>query len=179
MKLEDEMSMDFGVLSFLEGRGWLPAAKKIWKNQMEDRLTKLRGSKEYREVHCGRMMAWGGMSAGRPQRRSNMSLAQEHLGWQVTMQSWDHACHLAAHGTAEELKGIVGVPEEFIKQRANIVAVFTDQVPIWLARSARCRRIVFADHEQVSDSKQSTKVRAGRIDQRGTRAPGVGDSLSG
>ena len=48
---------------------------------------------------------------------------------------------------------MVGAPEEFIKQRKNIVAVFTDQVPIWLARSSRSRRTFFANHENVKNSK--------------------------
>ena len=104
------------------------------------------------------------MSVGRPQRRSNMSLAQEKLGWIATMQSWDWAVHMAAHGTEEDLKGVVGVPKDFVEQRnaGNIVAVFSDQVPIWLARSSRARRSVFADHEKVRNSKESKKARAGK-----------------
>ena len=160
--LFDQMQMEVDVLQYVENRGCLPAESKAWKAEVLERIDKLQKSPAYLDVHLTRLMSWAGMSLGRPQRRSNMTLDQEKLGWKVTMQSWDHICHVAAHGTAEDLRGLVGVPEEFIKQRENIVAVFEDQVPTWLARQLKQRLTVFASHEKVKDSKQSKKAKKGQ-----------------
>ena len=88
-----------------------------------------------------------------------MTLQQEFLGWKVTMQSWDFTMHLAAHGTEEDLKSVVAVPKDFIKHRKELALVFTDQVPVWLARKKA--KVVFAEHEKVKSSRHSKKMKGG------------------
>ena len=88
-----------------------------------------------------------------------MTLQQEFLGWKVTMQSWGFTMHLAAHGTEEDLKSVVAVPKDFIKHRKELALVFTDQVPVWLARKKA--KVVFAEHEKVKSSRQSKKAKGG------------------
>ena len=73
------------------------------------------------------------------------------------MCSWDRAVWLASCGSADQLKGEVAVPEDFLKHRKEVALVFTDQVPVWIARQNQ--RKVFAAHEKVKDSKQSAKLR--------------------
>ena len=88
-----------------------------------------------------------------------MTLDQEFLGWKVTMQSLDRAVHLAAHGTEADLENLVAVPKDFIKSRKHFALVFTDQVPVWIARQKK--KVVFAEREQATDSKQSKKLKGG------------------
>ena len=134
ISLEDQLTLEIEVLQFLLNRDALQPEQIVWLDEVRERLEKLKASRQYRDVHIQRLMSWAGMSVGRPQRRSGLSLTQEKLGWQVTMNSWDRAIWLAAHGSEEELKGHVSVPEEFIKQREKVVIVCSDQVPVWIAR---------------------------------------------
>jgi len=88
-----------------------------------------------------------------------MTLQQEFLGWKVSMQSWDFTMRLAANGTEEDLSSVVAVPKDFIKNRQQLALVFTDQVPVWIARQKK--KVVFAEHDTVSRSKQSKKAKGG------------------
>ena len=162
LNLEDQMMLEIEVLKYLQNRRVLKPNKVLWLHEIEDRLKKLRESKNYREVYLLRLQSWAGMSSGKPQRRSSMSLAQEKLGWEVSMNSWDRAIWLAAFGTAKDLQGQISVPEEFIKQRKQVVIVASDQVPIWIARQGAAARTVFAGYEKVRNSKQSKKATGGK-----------------
>ena len=167
INLQDQMTMEIEVLRYLQKRGKLHAPQLVWLGELEDRLMKLRSSRGYREVYLARLQSWAGMSAGRPQRRSSMSLAQEKLGWQVSMNSWDRAIWLAAFGSEEDLRGQVAIPQDFMKQRKNIAIVTSDQVPIWVARQGH--RTVFAAHEKVRDSKSSKRTAGERREIRDIR----------
>ena len=164
LQVEDQLGLEIEVLKFLNNRKVLEAPQIVWLAEVEDRLSKLRENRKYREVYVNRLMAWGGMSVGRPSRRSSMTLSQEKLGWQVTMNSFDRAVWLAAHGSSEELKGHVAVPKDFINRRSQIAIIMTDQVPVWVARLSQ--RTVFAGHEKVQNSKQSKNL-VGEEDQAG------------
>ena len=77
------------------------------------------------------------------------------------MKSWGRALWLAGAAPEDQLKNVVAVPADFIKHRKEVALIFTDQVPIWVARQGR--RQVFAAHEKVRSSKESRKVRDEKI----------------
>ena len=43
----------------------LESQQQVWLDEIDDRLVKLVESKQHRDVHMARLMAWGGMSVGR------------------------------------------------------------------------------------------------------------------
>ena len=52
------------------------------------------------------------------------------------------------------------MPADFVKYRKSAALVFTDQVPVWIAREGR--RTVFAAHEKVRHSKESRAATGGK-----------------
>ena len=77
------------------------------------------------------------------------------------MNSWDRALWLAGAAPEDQLKNVVAVPADFIKHRKEVALIFTDQVPVWVARQGQKK--VFAAHEKVRSSKESRKVRGGHV----------------
>jgi hypothetical protein len=129
LKFRDAVALEIKFLQFWHKDGKLPADQVVWLEELTDRLVLLDGSPRYRTVYVDRLMAWGSMNVGHPSRISSMTLAEEYVGWMVSMKSWDQALHIAGLGTAQDLKGVVACPEDFIKHRKDIALVFGDQVP--------------------------------------------------
>ena len=50
----------------------------------------------------------------------------------LSWQAWDHLVDTIARGSADELRGYVSEPEEFITNRAKIAIVAQDAVPVYL-----------------------------------------------
>ena len=92
------------ILQFLRNRKVLEVPQVVWFEEVEDRLLKLTGNKNYMDLHLARLMGWAGMSVGRPTRRSSMTLSQEDLGWQATMDTWGRAIWMAVCGSSEQLE---------------------------------------------------------------------------
>ena len=86
------------------------------------------------------------------------------------MSSWDRALWLAGAAPEDQLKNVVAVPADFIKHRKEVALIFTDQVPIWVARQGH--RQVFAAHEKVRSSKESGKVRDEKVRRINELQPG-------
>jgi hypothetical protein len=129
LKFNDAVALEIKFLQYWEAEGQLPADQVVWLKELQHRLQLLEANAKYRDVYVDRMMSWGSMKVGRPSRTTSMTLAEEQVGWKVTMKSWDQAIFLAGLGTAKDLKGVVACPEEFIKNRKDIALVFGDQVP--------------------------------------------------
>ena len=110
-------------------------------------------------MYINRIVKFAGMQVGRPSRYTSMTLAQEKIGWQISMRSWDYAVWLAGLATADQLRGHVALPAQFIEHRKEVALVMTDQVPVWLKIGQR--KIVFAKHEVVKNSSKSKKFKEG------------------
>ena len=157
------------LLQHWDDRGQLPADKKVWLHHIRERLQKLDASRKYRDGYVLKIIDWSGMKVGTPSRKTSMTLAQEKLGWELSMRSFDRAIWLAGVGMAEDLKGQVALPEQFILHRKNCALVFTDQIPVWVKIGRR--KIVFAEHESASSSKEARKLAGGATgDQRVSHA---------
>ena len=162
------------LLQHWDDRGQLLADKKVWLQHIRERLQKLDASRKYRDGYVLKIIDWSGMKVGTPSRKTSMTLAQEKLGWELSMRSFDRAIWLASVGMAEDLKGQVALPEQFILHLKNCALVFTDQIPVWVKIGRR--KIVFAEHESASSSKDAMKLAGGPWEisesrARGHRAP--------
>ena len=159
LQFKDLAEKEIEVLQHLEDKDALPADRKVYKTELKDRLEKLESNPKYMTVYIYRIMKFAGMQVGRPSRYTTMTLAQEKIGWQISMRSWDHAVWLAGLGTADQLRGHVALPAQFIDHRKEVALVMTDQVPVWLKIGQR--KIVFAKHEVVKNSRNSNKFKEG------------------
>jgi hypothetical protein len=129
LKFHDNVSLEIKFLQYWESAGQLPVPQQVWLKELQHRLNILAENQKYREVYIDRLMAWGSMRVGRPSRTTSMTIEEEKVGWKITMKSWDQAVFLAGLGTAADLKGVVALPEEFVKRRKDIALVFGDQAP--------------------------------------------------
>ena len=69
------------------------------------------------------------MKIGRPSRYTEMTLNQEKIGWQISMQGFAYAVWLAAFGDAQDLKLFIADVPRFMESREMTTLVFADQVP--------------------------------------------------
>jgi hypothetical protein len=152
-KFRDQCQLEILLLEHVMAKGTLKADRQVWLSTMKGRLLKLDQSRKYRDIYLQRLMLWGGMKVGRPSRLTSMTIAEEKLGWQVTMKSWDYALWLAGLASVEDLRGHVALPQQLVDRRKDVALVFSDQVPVWLKIGQR--KIVLAGHEQVLNSKRS------------------------
>ena len=147
------------LLQHWDDRGQLPADKKVWLQHIRERLQKLDASRKYRDGYVLKIIDWSGMNVGTPSRKTSMTLAQEKLGWELSMRSFDRAIWLAGVGMAEDLKGQVALPEQFILHRTTCALVFTDQIPVWVKIGRR--KMTCAEHESASSSKDAMRLAGG------------------
>ena len=117
LQFKDLAEKEIEVLQHLEDKDALPADRKVYKTELKDRLEKLERNPKYMTVYLYRIMKFAGMQVGRPSRYTTMTLAQEKIGWQISMRSWDYAVWLAGLGTADQLRGHVALPAQFIDHR--------------------------------------------------------------
>ena len=77
LKFQDEAQLEIEILQILNEKKVLDYPQIAWLEELQERIQKLKESKVYRQTYVDRLMAWGEMSVGRPQRRSSMSLEQD------------------------------------------------------------------------------------------------------
>ena len=159
-KFKDVVNLEIKLLQHFQDKGKLPADQSVWLEELKQRLAKLEASSKYQDMYIGRLAEWAGIRFGAPSRCTSMSLPQEKLGWEVSMKSYDHALWLATLGSAEDLRGHVALPQQFVEHRKDLVLAFSDQVPVWLKLGVG-KQIAFAAHELVKSSHRSKKFKEG------------------
>jgi hypothetical protein len=66
------------------------------------------------------------------QRITGLSTTQESARMKAGWLAFDRALWLAAAGSLEDLQGLVALPDLWVRDRARLVLLFSDQVPVWL-----------------------------------------------
>ena len=99
--------------------------------KMQKRVHDLSNSYRYRISFTRRMLESLHLKVLKPQRLVLLTPEEEKARAHVTWQGFDEVMWLAAYGSEEDLRGLVVDPKEFIKDRKDIVMIFTDQVPYW------------------------------------------------
>ena len=92
---------------------------------------------------------------------SNITQLESQVRCQLTWQEFDRVLWLCTLSSFEEFEKEASVvsPQDFCKNRSQLVIGFSDQVPLWA--KAPGRKAVFAEHETLSsaDSKDFSEIR--------------------
>ena len=112
------------------------------------RFARWRESESYRKTAIADVLRKIGASSYKPQRVTSLDAAEEKLRARLTWQSFDSALHLAAFGTADELKTFVAKPENFVRHRHGLVLTFSDQIPFWVKIGSGNQ--MYARNEKIS-----------------------------
>jgi hypothetical protein len=91
----------------------------------------------------------------KPQRVSTLTLQEEQVRTELTLQNFDHQLWLCAFADLEELQQHVADPVAFAASRENLVIGFSDQIPVWIL--AGDERQVYAEGEFQKVSKKVSK----------------------
>ena len=87
----------------------------------------------------------------KPQRLVSLSVEEEERRCHLSWQFFDNVMRIAAFGSREELAEMVNSPESFIKNRAQLTIVMSDQIPYYV--KIQPGKQLYAEWERQSGKK--------------------------
>ena len=134
-------------LSPLQKAEYLLKAKDL-----EERAEKVTQKKSYTKTWTQRLLMWTGAKYTTSELVSNITQLESQVRCQLTWQEFDRVLWLCTLSSPEEFEKEASVvsPQDFCKNRSQLVIGFSDQVPLWA--KAPGRKAVFAEHETLSSA---------------------------
>ena len=127
---------------------------------LKERVQRLETKRGYKKSFATRLVEDCKGRMLQPGRMSTLSVEEEKARVKAGWQQFDHALHLAAFGSEEELGKYVANPGQLLQCKEDLVIGFSDQIPFWV-KCPRTRQ-VYCEAEVSKTAAKSEKKPAGK-----------------